>query len=83
MSEQTVTVVQVEWKRGGSRHDRNFMLTFGSLFDLHAGQDHRSVPLGFWGEWEDREQILPGAEGDSFPSCHVYSIQPLTREGVS
>lgn len=40
------------WKPGRSAHDRKFMLTQGSLFDLEAEKDHQSVPLGFWGEWE-------------------------------
>jgi hypothetical protein len=40
------------WKPGRSQHDRKFMLTPGSLFDPDAGEDHTSVPVGFWGEWE-------------------------------
>lgn len=40
------------WKPGRSPHDRKFMLTLGSLFDVESGRDHRSVPLGLWGEWE-------------------------------
>jgi hypothetical protein len=40
------------WKPGRSQHDRKFMLTRGSLFDPGAGEDHRSAPLCFWGEWE-------------------------------
>jgi hypothetical protein len=40
------------WKPGRSRHDRKFMLTRGSLVDPGTGEDHRSVPLCFWGEWE-------------------------------
>jgi hypothetical protein len=42
----------MEWKHGGSRHDRKFMLSLGSLVDLDTGRDHRSSALGFWGEWE-------------------------------
>jgi hypothetical protein len=39
-------------KPGRSQHDRKFMLTRGSLFDPDTGEDHTSVPLVFWGEWE-------------------------------
>jgi hypothetical protein len=40
------------WKPGNSAHDRKFMLTQGSMYDPETDQDHRLVPLGFWGEWE-------------------------------
>lgn len=40
------------WKAGKSTHDRKFMLTTGSLFDWNAGQEHVSVSIVFWGEWE-------------------------------
>lgn len=42
----------MEWKEGKSAHDRKFMLTGGSLFDPETGEDHISVPIAFWGEWE-------------------------------
>ena len=42
----------MDWKPGRSAHDRKFMLSRGSFFDPGTLQDHSSVPMGFWGEWE-------------------------------
>ena len=42
----------MQWKDGGSIHDRKFMWHTGSAFDPATGEDHANVPLTFWGEWE-------------------------------
>src|SRR6266511_2027866 len=42
----------MDWKPGLTGHDRKFMLTWGLLLEWDAARDHKSVALGFWGEWE-------------------------------
>lgn len=42
----------MRWKPGCTRHDRKFMLTWGSFIESGTGRAHTSVPLALWGEWE-------------------------------
>jgi hypothetical protein len=69
----------MDWKPGNSKHDRKFMLTRGSLVD--EGQDHQSVALGFWGEWEGPSEFwkLGGSPGRPSPSVVHAPFRPASR----
>src|SRR5438445_3769079 len=68
----------MDWKPGNSHHDRKFMLTWGSL--VEEGQDHRSVPLGLWGEWEGPSVFwkLGGSPGRPSPSVVHAPFRPAS-----
>ena len=65
----------MRWKPGRTRHDRKFMLTWGSLLEPVTGQDHASAPLAFWGEWEASLGFLAGGvPGQAAPYGRPQSV---------
>lgn len=72
------------WKPGRSAHDRKFMLTLGSLFDPETGEDHISVPLTFWGEWEAPSVFWRvESPGKPLPSFVHAPFRPMQWPDVS
>src|SRR5690349_20194930 len=65
------------WKDGRAIHNRKFLLSRGSYVDIH-GQDNRSVPIVFWGEWEGPSILRPAASASS-PSGSSPPTSPSLR----